>query len=47
VQGVLRSTRGTLMPPLDRAIGRYLQVLRGNGAEQPSGAWLTRYRPPG
>jgi dTDP-4-dehydrorhamnose reductase len=45
-QGVLRSARGSLMPPLDKALGRYLQVLRGDGGDLP-GAWLTRYRPPG
>jgi dTDP-4-dehydrorhamnose reductase len=45
-QGALRSARGTLMPPLDRALGRYLDVLRSGGGSG-AGSWLTRYRPPG
>jgi dTDP-4-dehydrorhamnose reductase len=47
VQGVLGSARGSLMPPLDRALRRFLQVLRAEAGGRADGAWLTRYRPPG
>jgi hypothetical protein len=35
------------MPPLDRALGCYLGALRSGAGDIVTGAWLTRYRPPG
>jgi dTDP-4-dehydrorhamnose reductase len=46
-QSALRSSRGALMPSLDRALGCYLDALRSGAADIVTGAWLTRYRPPG
>jgi len=46
-QSTLRSGRGALMPPLDKAIGCYLGALRSPASEVAVGSFLTRYRPPG
>lgn len=46
-QSALRSSRSALMPPLDRALGCYLGALRSGASDIVTGAWLTRYRPPG
>jgi dTDP-4-dehydrorhamnose reductase len=46
-QSALRSSRSALMPPLDRALGCYLGALRSGAGDIVTGAWLTRYRPPG
>jgi dTDP-4-dehydrorhamnose reductase len=47
VQSALRSTRSALMPPLDKALGRFIDMLRRDATDAVSGAWLTRWRPPG
>ncbi|HEY0418634.1 MAG TPA: hypothetical protein VGC80_03860, partial [Acetobacteraceae bacterium] len=46
-QSVLRSGRGGLMLPLDKALGCYLDALRSATSDISVGAFLTRYRPPG
>jgi dTDP-4-dehydrorhamnose reductase len=46
-QSALRSRRGLIMPPLDRAIGCYVATLREGRAEAQQGVWLTRCCPPG
>ncbi len=46
-QSALRSGRSALMPPLDKALGCYLSALRSGASDIVTGAWLTRYRPPG
>jgi dTDP-4-dehydrorhamnose reductase len=46
-QSALRSQRGALMPPLDKALGCYLDALRTGASDIVTGAWLTRYRAPG
>jgi len=46
-QSALRSRRSALMPPLGKALGCYLGALRSGAGDIVTGAWLTRYRPPG
>ncbi len=46
-QSALRSRRGLIMPPLDKALGCYVGTLRAGRAEARHGVWLTRHAPPG
>jgi len=46
-QSALRSARGALMPPLEKALGRYLAARRSDPSVVSKGSFLTRYRPPG
>jgi dTDP-4-dehydrorhamnose reductase len=46
-RSALRSTRGALMPSLDKALERCLATIRAGDGDLASGAYLTRYRPPG
>jgi dTDP-4-dehydrorhamnose reductase len=46
-QSALRSARSALMPPIDKALGRYLGALRSGAGDIVTGTWLTRWRPPG
>jgi dTDP-4-dehydrorhamnose reductase len=47
LQSVLHSTRGGLMPRLDKALGCYLDTLRLGTSDISTGSFLSRYGPPG
>jgi dTDP-4-dehydrorhamnose reductase len=47
LQSVLHSTRGCLMPSLDKALGCYLDTLRLGTSDISTGSFLSRYGPPG